>query len=79
MGTGATAGATNGTYMKYDQILLPCWGDPFAKSAAQLGNLIDYGNSGGRFFATHYSYSWLDGNGVLNGTAQWGPDGEHQP
>jgi hypothetical protein len=73
MGTGATAGATNGTYMKYDQILLPCWGDPFAKSAAQLGNLIDYGNSGGRFFATHYSYSWLDGNGVLSGTAQWDP------
>ncbi len=73
MGTGATAGAANGTYMMYDQILLPCWGDAFTKSAAELGNLISYGNSGGRFFATHYSYSWLQGNGVLNGTAQWDP------
>ena len=73
MGTGATAGPTNGTFMKYDQILLPCWGDAFTKSAAELGNLIAYGNAGGRFFATHYSYSWLHGNGVLDGTAQWDP------
>ncbi len=59
--------------MKYDQILLPCWGDAFAKTAAELGNLIGYGNAGGRFFATHYSYSWLHQNGVLDGTAQWDP------
>jgi hypothetical protein len=73
MGAGNDAGPANGTYMKYDQILLPCWGDAFTKSAAELGNLIDYGNAGGRFFATHYSYSWLHGNGVLEGTAQWDP------
>jgi hypothetical protein len=73
MGTGPDAGLTNGTYMKYDQILLPCWGDAFTKSGAELGDLIDYGNAGGRFFATHYSYSWLHGNGVLEGTAQWDP------
>ncbi len=73
MGPGAAAGPTNGTYMKYDQILLPCWGDAFTKTAAELGDLIDYGNAGGRFFATHYSYSWLHGNGVLEGTAQWDP------
>jgi len=73
MGTGTTPGATNGTYRDYDQILLPCWGDAFTKNAAELGNLIDYGNNGGRFFATHYSYSWLRGNGALDGTAQWDP------
>jgi hypothetical protein len=73
MGTGADAGPSNGTYMKYDQILLPCWGDAFTKTAGELGNLINYGNAGGRFFATHYSYSWLQGNGVLDGTAQWDP------
>jgi hypothetical protein len=73
MGVGNDAGPANGTYMKYDQLLLPCWGDAFTKTGAELGNLIDYGNSGGRFFATHYSYSWLHGNGVLEGTAQWDP------
>jgi hypothetical protein len=73
MGSGNDAGSSNGTYMKYDQILLPCWGEPFTKSPAELGNLINYGNAGGRFFATHYSYSWLHGNGVLEGTAQWDP------
>jgi hypothetical protein len=73
MGAGNDAGPTNGTYLKYDQILLPCWGDAFTKSAAELGNLVAYGNAGGRFFATHYSYSWLHGNGVLEGTAQWDP------
>jgi hypothetical protein len=72
MGTGTTPGA-NGTYQDYDQILLPCWGDAFTKNAAELGNLISYGNNGGRFFATHYSYSWLHGNGALDGTAQWDP------
>ena len=40
---------------------------------ASSGTSIDYGNAGGRFFATHYSYSWLHGNGVLEGTAQWDP------
>jgi hypothetical protein len=73
LGTGTTPGAANGTYRGYDQILLPCWGDAFTKNAAELANLIDYGNNGGRFFATHYSYSWLRGNGVLDGTAQWDP------
>ena len=73
MGAGNDAGPSNGTYMKYDQILLPCWGDAFTKTPAELGNLISYGNAGGRFFATHYSYSWLHNNGVLEGTAQWDP------
>jgi hypothetical protein len=73
LGAGSAAGPANGTYMKYDQILLPCWGNAFTKNAAELGNLINYGNAGGRFFATHYSYSWLHGNGVLEGTAQWDP------
>jgi hypothetical protein len=73
MGAGNDAGPSNGTYMKYDQILLPCWGDAFTKSPAELANLLSYGNAGGRFFATHYSYSWLHGNGAFDGTAQWDP------
>jgi len=74
MGTGATGGATNGTYMMYDQILLPCWGDEFngARSAGELANIINYGTAGGHFFATHYSYIWLHNNGAYNGVANWG-------
>jgi hypothetical protein len=69
---------TAGTYNNYDQVILPCWGvDPTtnnsvnAKSAAEQGNLVTYGNNGGHFFATHYSYAWLYNNYPYNQTAQW--------
>jgi hypothetical protein len=75
LGPGATASATNGTYMLYDQILLPCWGDAITKSAAELADLGYYGDHGGHFFATHYSYSWLNTNANSNlmSVAQWDP------
>ncbi len=83
-GPGAIAGAgtrqenallgNGGTFMNYDQIMLPCWGTPVAKPAAELANLISYADLGGHFFATHYSYSWLVGNGELNNVAQWNPN-----
>jgi hypothetical protein len=81
---GATAGTATrtepalldngGTYMNYDQIMLPCWGAPVTKAATELANLITYSDSGGHFFATHYSYSWLVNNGEFNNVAQWNPD-----
>ncbi|MDP8999985.1 MAG: hypothetical protein M3O46_07730 [Myxococcota bacterium] len=81
---GVTAGAgtrtesvlmdTGGTYMNYDQVLLPCWGHAANKTAAELLNLISYADGGGHFFATHYSYSWLVNNGEFNGVAHWHPD-----
>jgi hypothetical protein len=73
MGAGATGGATNGSFMLYDQILLPCWGGPATKNGAELYNLGYYGDHGGHFFATHYSYSWLAGNNNsnLNAVATW--------
>jgi hypothetical protein len=81
---GATAGAgtraesflmgTGGTYMNYDQILLPCWGGPANKTGTALADLISYADNGGHFFATHYSYSWLVNNGEFNGVAHWHPD-----
>jgi hypothetical protein len=84
-GPGSTAGAatrleaalmdTGGTFMNYDQILLPCWGNrSVVKTAAELANLITYADSGGHFFATHYSYNWLVNNGEFNNVAQWNPD-----
>jgi hypothetical protein len=81
---GATAGngthnesflmGATGTYANYDQILFPCWGAAVTKSAAELANLISYADNGGHFFATHYSYSWLVGNGEFDTVAHWNPD-----
>jgi hypothetical protein len=66
--------AAGGTYMNYDQILFPCWGARYTKTAAELANLVTYANGGGHFFATHFSYSWLYKNNPFNTTAQWNVD-----
>jgi hypothetical protein len=73
----ALMGAT-GTYNNYDQVVLPCWGvDPTtansvnAKPAGELANLVTYGNNGGHFFATHFSYAWLYNNNPYSTTAAW--------
>jgi hypothetical protein len=69
---------SSGTYNNYDQIILPCWGvDPTyagssnIKTTAELQNLVTYGNNGGHFFATHYSYTWLYNNSPYSTTARW--------
>jgi hypothetical protein len=81
IGNGVTAGAgttqeaalidTGGSYMNYDQILFPCWGAEVIKDATSLADLVTYGNGGGHFFATHYSYTWLFTNNPYNTTANW--------
>ena len=83
-GAGVTAGPgtvgepalldVGGSFMRYDQILLPCWGSRIIKDNNELGNLVTYANAGGHFFATHYSYSWLFQNAPFNTTAQFNPD-----
>ncbi len=47
---------------KYDGVILACEGSAIDKSVtgkAPYKNVIDYTNLGGRVFATHYSYVWL--------------------
>jgi hypothetical protein len=59
--------AQNGLYSSldklktYDVVMLPCEGGPTLgnKSDPQLKNMVDYTTAGGRVFATHYSYTWL--------------------
>jgi hypothetical protein len=80
-GVNAGAGTTGeqallgagGSYMNYDQILLPCWGAEAIKNATELANLVSYANAGGRFFATHWSYTWLFQNTPFSQVAQWDP------
>jgi hypothetical protein len=41
--------------------------------------LRTYANSGGRVFASHYSYGWLENNGDFAGTATWHHDTNDEP
>jgi hypothetical protein len=62
---------SGGSFMQYDQIMLPCWGDEFTKPSDALASLVSYANAGGRFFATHFSYTWLFENSPFDRTATW--------
>ncbi len=59
------------TLDEYDEVLFPCWGGQYDKTANQLANVQSYTGAGGRIFATHYSYTWLYTNGSFAGTANW--------
>lgn len=59
----------------YDQVLLPCEGDPRTsdKTADLLQNLVSYTNGGGKVFTTHYSYVWMSASPDpgWKGVASW--------
>jgi hypothetical protein len=74
---------STGTLDQYDQVLFPCWADdPLSagsqnvKTSNQQQNVVSYTNAGGRMFATHLSYSWLEFAGAtpFNTTATWTGD-----
>jgi hypothetical protein len=67
---GATAAETP-TLPNYDQLMLPCWGAEVLKTAPELANLVSYADSGGHFFATHFSYTWLFNNAEFKAAATW--------
>jgi hypothetical protein len=56
------------TLNSYDIVLADCEGGSYDSSGAQRtadgANVIDYVNRGGRFFASHLRFTWLDGNGT---------------
>jgi hypothetical protein len=57
-----TALMTDSTTLNgYDMVMFPCQGNP-SDQATGTGpaNVLSYANAGGRVFATHYSYAWLD-------------------
>ena len=69
----------------YDMVMFACQGASIAsyrKSTAELGNVLNYSNAGGRIFTTHFSYVWLDPNSPFNSqfpaVANWdfGPTGD---
>lgn len=54
--------ATDSSLIKsYDMVMFPCQGEPSGQATPVAAtNLVNYANAGGRVFATHYSYAWLD-------------------
>ncbi|HEY3816315.1 MAG TPA: hypothetical protein VGL81_04040 [Polyangiaceae bacterium] len=61
---------------KYDMVVLPCVGMPVDELPSDQQNLVAYTSSGGRVFATHYSYAWLDDVAPFSSTANWFPSGD---
>jgi len=55
----------------YDLVMFPCQGSPHTQTATALTSLVNYANTGGRVFTTHYSYDRLDPNSPYN--AQFPP------
>jgi hypothetical protein len=65
------------TLGQYDMTLFACQGtsfNPAANVAANDTNVVAYANQGGRVFATHYSYVWLNNSAGFASVANWQPD-----
>jgi hypothetical protein len=54
--------SNSATMNAYDVVMFPCQGNANNQSSLTdaPANLLSYANAGGRVFATHYSYAWLD-------------------
>jgi hypothetical protein len=64
---------------EYDMVLFACQGFDSNQASGDLGRVLSYANAGGRVFATHYSYNWLDTNAPFSGTANWAIGGANPP
>jgi hypothetical protein len=58
----------------YDMVFFACQGQATTEPQQAKDILVNYANSGGRIFATHYSYAWLYDNGPFATTANWNVD-----
>jgi hypothetical protein len=67
------------TLNSYDVLMLPCEGGQFTKPAAQLANLIQFANSGGRVYSSHFSYVWMFHNPPFSGVVNWNVQQSNPP
>jgi hypothetical protein len=61
VGTSDSALVTGSTLNAYDVAILDCEGSDYTRSAARQNTLNAFADAGGRVFASHYSYTYLDG------------------
>jgi hypothetical protein len=67
---------TNSTLLNsYDLLMLPCEGGQYTRSSTALANIVNFANSGGRVYSTHFSYAWLYNNPPFNTAVNWAPNG----
>jgi hypothetical protein len=61
------------TLNNYDVVIFGCQGNASeaAATAANQQNMVDFANAGGRIFATHYGYNWLDNISPFSSSATW--------
>jgi hypothetical protein len=59
------------TLKGYDLVLFDCAGEAIPKTTSQKQNVVDYAYAGGRVFASHFSYVWLDDVPPFSSTASW--------
>ncbi|HET8940147.1 MAG TPA: hypothetical protein VFN67_42190 [Polyangiales bacterium] len=56
----------------YDMVVFDCEGNGHSiRSADPRSRVLTYANNGGRVFASHWSYEWLDNNGTLDQASAW--------
>ncbi|MGZ3419958.1 MAG: hypothetical protein ACXVEE_18930 [Polyangiales bacterium] len=64
------------TLANYDAVLWSCRGsEGTARSATDMANLRAYADAGGRVFATHYSYMWIELDPIWKASAVWTRNG----
>ncbi len=80
---GATPAATTLTgspasLAKYDVLMLPCEGSDNTKlrqtsnsANGELTNLVTFANSGGRVYASHFSYDWMNELQTFPNVVNW--------
>ena len=56
---------------QYDVLMAPCQGSPIVEQSSQLTNFINFANAGGRIYASHYSYDWMNNNPPFNTVVNW--------
>jgi hypothetical protein len=56
---------------RYDLIIADCVGSEVLQSPARLTAVRSYLDSGGRLYASHFSYVWLFQNPPFSGAANW--------
>ncbi len=86
-GAGFAGGAPNESTLfgnpaelaKYDLVIVDCVGGEVNRSAAELTNIRNYLNSGGRIYLSHYGYVFLYTNAPLSTVATWAPESAITP
>jgi hypothetical protein len=64
---------TPGRLLQYDQVLFPCRGAPAGRTQLERDAIGRFVDRGGRFFTTHYGYTWMEGQ-PFSQTAAWTPN-----